>query len=194
MKTALAAALAVALLGAVAFVSGCASAPLVRETPEPIELLGVEVETEPLTRALLAEIRGVHAVSLQGTWNNDSPFSAECVLKGDDDTLTAVFLAPQMRLATLRLRRPCSLEWERSPLVPEAFQPEYAIFDLAAFHLPAVALRRALGPAFVVEEVGGVRRVTRRGAPVVSVTRLPDGGTKLENFLWRYEYVAREMQ
>lgn len=194
MKAALASAWTAALLGAVASFSGCMSAPLVRETPEAIELLDVEVATEPLARALLAEVRGVRTVSLEGTWNNDNTFSAECVLKGADDALTAVFLAPQMRLATLRLRRPCSLEWDRSPFVPEAFQPEYAIFDLAVFHLPVIVLRRALGPSFSVDEAGGVRRVTRRGAPVVSVTSLPDGGTKLENFLWKYEYVAREMQ
>ena len=173
-------------------ISGCMSEQVVLETPRSVDVAGVEVDAAPLAKALLAEVRGVKAVSLQGSWN-DHAFSAECVLKGDGETLSVVFLAPQMRLATLRLRRPCALEWERSPMVPEAFKPEYAIFDLAVFHLSMPALRRALGHAFSGEEVGPSRRVSRGGETVLSIMLQKDGGTKLENAIWGYEYVAKEI-
>ena len=186
------AALAIVLAAVLGF-SGCMSEQVVLESPRKVDIAGVEVDAAPLAEALLAEVRGVKAVSLQGSWN-DNAFSAECVLKGDGEELSVVFLAPQMRLATLRLHRPCVVEWERSPMVPEAFKPEYAIFDLAVFYLPVPALRRALGPAFSVTEVGTTRRVCHGGDAVVSIIAQKDGGAKLENALWEYEYVVKEIR
>ena len=179
--------------------SSCASSSVCRAAPESILLAEAKVDVSRLVEAMLADGNGMPrpgesaAVSLSGAWK-DRPFAAECVLKRGGDSLVAVFLAPQMRLATLKMSRPHAIEWDAAPSIPSAFRPEYAIFDLAVARLPVDALRRSLGDGMAVVEGGGAVRVFAGAKAVAARTRLRDGGVKVENFLWGYEYMAREMK
>ena len=77
-----------------ALLAGC-STTLVRETPERVRVAdGVQLETTPLVEALLG-FKGTRVQAANGAWK-DQVFSAQCVLKGDGEKLTAVFLAPQL--------------------------------------------------------------------------------------------------
>lgn len=174
------------------FLAGC-STTLVREDPHVIALgeTGVKCATAPLVSALL-ERRGVTAQALSGHWK-ERVFTAECVLKGEDDRFTAVFLAPHMRLATLTLTPPHTVSFERARQIPAAFEPEYLLFDLAVVNLSADRLRRALGGAFRVEERGNVRRVCAGGREVAVFARESDGRSVYENHVFEYGYTIKEM-
>ena len=116
------------LLLAAALLAGC-STTLVRETPERVRVAdGVQLETTPLVEALLG-FKGTRVQAANGAWK-DQVFSAQCVLKGDGEMLTAVFLAPQLRLLTITLTKPHTVTCERAAQIPRAFEPEYALADL----------------------------------------------------------------
>ena len=82
-----------------ALLAGC-STTLVRETPERVRVAdGVQLETTPLVEALLG-FKGTRVQAANGAWK-DQVFSAQCVLKGDGEMLTAVFLAPRKGFFTV---------------------------------------------------------------------------------------------
>ena len=174
---------------AVAF-AGCSSM-LVREEPHEIRIgdTGVHCPVVPLAEALM-KYRGTLVQSVQGEWK-DRAFAAECVIKGEQDRFTAIFLAPQMRLATLVITPPHTLSFDRARQIPDAFEPEYAIFDLAVINLSRDALRRALGDSFAVVERGGKRTISADGAVVAVRTVLPDGSIRYENVCLGYSYTLK---
>lgn len=173
--------------------AGCATA-LVREEPRSIRLgeAGVSCATAPLAEALLAR-RGSAIHSVQGSWK-DHVFAAECVVKCDPGRFTAIFLAPQMRLATLTVTPPHVITFERARQIPSAFEPEYALFDLAVVNLQADELRRALGDMFDVVERGGTRVVSAAGEQVAVRIALPDGSVRYENITLGYSYTLKEIR
>ena len=177
---------------AVCVLAGGCSTTLVREEPHEIRLgeADVRYSVSPLAEALLA-IRGTSMRSLQGSWK-DRVFAAECVTKGEPGRFTAIFLAPHMRLATLAVTPPHTLTFDRAREVPDAFEPEYAIFDLAVVNLDTEVLRRSLGNAFAVVEHGGRRTVSAGGSPVAVRTLLPDGSVLYENIFLGYVYTLKE--
>ena len=179
---------ALALLGA-----GCSSV-VRRETPQKVNFAQIAtVGTVAATEALL-DFRGTRLQSVEGTWKEHA-FAAEVVLKGDGESFTAVFLAPQMRLATITLTRPHALVYERAPAIPQMFQPEYAIFDLAVINLDFEALRRALAPELRVEERGAKRRVCAAadGRLIAEMETRADGARVFRNEVYGYEWVLRDM-
>ena len=132
----------VAFLLAAALLAGC-STTLVREKPESVRVAdGVQLATTSLVEALLG-FKGTRVQAANGAWK-DQVFSAQCVLNGDGEKLTAVFLAPQLRLLTITLTKPHTITCERAPQVPRAFEPEYALADLAYVNLDTETLRRAV--------------------------------------------------
>lgn len=175
-----------AILLLLLFCCGC-STTLVRFEPEAVRIMEqVSLPTAPLAKALL-ELKGTRVQALNGAWK-DHAFSAQCVLKGDGEMLKAVFLAPQMRLATLTLTRPHAIEFERAPQIPQSFEPEYALADLAFVNLETSALRRAVEPVLQVDDDGS-KRIIRAGASVVAeLTRKPGGNLFFRNLQWGYEY------
>ena len=87
-----------------ALLCGCQSV-VVREAPQPVRVAdGVTIDSAPLVEALLART-GTVVQAVNGSWKENA-FAAEVVMKGDGRQLTAIFLAPQMRLATITLTRP----------------------------------------------------------------------------------------
>ena len=177
---------AVPLLLAAALLAGC-STTLVRETPVPVRAAdGVLLETTPLVEALLG-FKGTRVQAANGAWK-DQVFSAQCVLKGDGETLTAVFLAPQLRLLTITLTKPHTITCERAPQVPRAFEPEYALADLAYVNLATEILRRAVAPTLSVEDDGTTRRIKSGDTLVADVVRRANGDVDFRNVRYGYSY------
>ena len=172
-----------------ALLAGC-STTLVRETPERVRVAdGVQLETTPLVEALLG-LKGTRVQAANGAWK-EQVFSAQCVLKGDGEKLTAVFLAPQLRLLTITLTKPHTITCERATQVPRAFEPEYALADLAYVNLDAETLRRAVAPALRVEDDGTTRRVVAGHDPVAEIVRHANGDIDFKNLRHGYSYTLR---
>ena len=113
------------------------------------------------------------------------------MLKGDGETLTAVFLAPQLRLLTITLTKPHTITCERASQVPRAFEPEYALADLAYVNLDADTLRRAVAPTLNVEDDGTTRRIMAGDTLVADVVRRPNGDVDFRNVRYGYSYTLR---
>ncbi len=174
---------------AAALLAGC-STTLVRETPASVRVAdGTRLDTTSLVEALLA-FKGTRVHAANGAWK-DQVFSAQCVLKGDGETLRAVFLAPQLRLLTITLTKPHTITCERAPQVPRAFEPEYALTDLAYVNLDAEALRRAVAPTLSVEDDGTTRRIRAGGTPVAEIVRHANGDVDFRNLRYGYSYTLR---
>ena len=173
--------------------AGC-STTLVREEPLSIRLgeTGVRCAAAPLAEALLKR-RGTVVQSIQGS-RKENVFSAECVMKGEKDRFTAIFLAPQMRLATLTITPPHTLTFDRARQIPDAFEPEYALFDLAVVNLPIEDLKRSLGDGMSVVERDGVRTIYAAGVPVAVRTMLHDGSIRYKNIPLEYSYTVKELK
>lgn len=181
------------LLFLVMFMAGC-STTLVRESPREIVMgeTGVKCATTSLVKALMTK-RGVVVQAISGHWKS-RVFTAECVLKGEDACFTAIFLAPHMRLATLKLTPPHTIAFERAREIPSAFEPEYLLFDLAVVNLPLDVLRGALGGRFRVEENRLGRRVYLGSREVASLVREDDGRMTYENRMYDYGYSVKEVK
>ena len=180
---------AASLLLAAALLAGC-STTLVRENPAPVRVAdGKTLETAPLVEALLG-FKGTRVQAANGAWK-DQVFSAQCVLKGDGETLRAVFLAPQLRLLTITLTKPHTITCERAPQVPRAFEPEYALADLAYVNLDAETLRRAVAPTLSVEDDGTTRRIKSGDTLVADVVRRANGDVDFRNLRYGYSYTLR---
>ena len=178
-------------LAATALSCGCRSV-VVRDEPLPVRVAdGVLVDSGPIVEALLSQT-GTVAQAVSGSWK-DNAFAAEVVMKGDGQTFTAVFLAPQMRLATITLTQPRSIRYERAPQIPRMFEPEYALADLAFVNLPAPTLRRALGPSVRVEDDGSARRIFAGATPIATVAANPDSTRTFRNLIHGYEYTLRNI-
>lgn len=172
-----------------ALLAGC-STTLVRETPEPVRVTdGATLDTTSVVEALIA-MKGTRVQAANGSWK-DQVFSAQCVLKGDGDTLKAVFLAPQLRLLTITLTKPHTVTCERAPQVPRAFEPEFALVDLAFVNLDADTLRRAVAPTLQVEDDGHTRRIKAGDNAVAEITRNPNGDIGFRNLRHGYSYTLR---
>ena len=175
----------VAFLLAATLLAGC-STTLVREKPESVRVAdGVQLATTSLVEALLG-FKGTRVQAANGAWK-DQVFSAQCVLNGDGEKLTAVFLAPQLRLLTITLTKPHTITCERAPQVPRAFEPEYALADLAY----AETLRRAVAPALSVEDDGTTRRIKAGDTLVADVVRRTNGDVDFRNLRYGYSYTLR---
>lgn len=173
--------------------AGC-STTLVRDEPIPVRMGAAEV---PMTRTVeaLLSMKGVRVQALNGAWK-DHALQAQCVMKGDGDKLTVVFLAPQIRLVTINLERPHALRCERAPQIPSAFEPENALLDLAFVNLPVDELRRSLSPALRVEEnADGARKLFAPDGTLVAELAAAgaDGVRKYRNAVYGYEYEIREI-
>ena len=180
---------AASLLLAAALLAGC-STTLVREDPAPVRVAdGVALETAPLVEALLG-FKGTRVQAANGAWK-DQVFSAQCVLKGDGEKLTAVFLAPQLRLLTITLTKPHTVTCERAPQVPRAFEPEYALADLAYVNLDTETLRRGVAPTLSVEDDGTTLRVVAGHDPVAEIVRHTNGDIDFKNLRHGYSYTLR---
>lgn len=179
-----------ALLAACA---GC-STTLVRDEPVPVKIGAVQVPMTRTVQALLS-LKGVRVQALNGAWNEHA-LQAQCVMKGDGEKLAVVFLAPQVRLVTINMARPHAIRCERAPQIPRAFQPEYALLDLAFVNLPLDDLRRALAPALRVEEgKDGARRLFAGDGALVAELSAPgaQGVRRYRNAVYGYEYEIREV-
>lgn len=187
------AAVSVAVSAAAALALAGCSTTLVRDRPEAVRFRSLApIETAPLAEALL-DVEGVRAQAIEGAWK-DNAFAAEVVMKGDGERFTAVFLAPQMRLATLTLARPHSIRFERAPQIPRSFEPEYLLADLAFINLETDVLRRALGAGAAVSDDGRVRRVSSAdGAPIAELARSEDGSLRYRNLVYGYDYAIRSI-
>ena len=170
-------------LGALlALLCGCATI-VVREEPSHAALV----------EALIENVKGTTVQMVEGAWK-DVAFAAECVLKGDGEMLTAVLLAPQMRLATLTLKQPHTLRWDRAPQVPSSLDPEYVLFDMALVLLPTATLSEKIGEDYRVDETadGRRRRVVDARGRLHSVRQvLPDGGVYFRNAVYGYELTVK---
>jgi len=170
------------LVALLALFCGCATV-VVREEPAHAAL----------AEALLENVKGTVIQTVEGAWK-DEAFAAECVLKGEDEMFTAVLLAPQMRLATLTLKKPHTLRWDRAPQLPASLDPEYVLFDLALVLLPTATLSQALGDDYRVDETadGRRRRVVDAHGRLHSVRQvLPDGGVYFRNAAYGYELTVK---
>lgn len=166
--------------------AGC-STTIVHDRPESVRLGGVPLDAAPLVEALLAR-KGTLVQAVDGAWR-DRTFQAQCVTKGDGEKLTVVFLAPQVRLVTITVEKPGRITCERVPQIPQSFEPEYALADLACVNLETDALRRALAPTHRVEESGATRRIlTAAGTVVSEVERKGDGTVAFRNLEHGYSY------
>ena len=182
---------AASLLLAAALLAGC-STTLVRENPAPVRVAGGKtLEMAPLVEALLG-FKGTRVQAANGAWK-DQVFSAQCVLKGDGETFTAVFLAPQLRLLTVTLTKPHTITCERAPQVPRTFEPEYALADLAYVNLDAETLRRAVAPTLSVEDDGTTRRIKSGDTLVADVVRRANGDVDFRNVRYGYSYTLRNV-
>lgn len=181
---------AAASVAAALALAGC-STTLVRDRSDAVRYRSLApVETAPLAEALL-DVKGVRAQAIEGAWK-DNAFAAEVVMKGDGDRFTAVFLAPQMRLATLTLSRPHSIRFERAPQIPRSFEPEYLLADLAFINLETDVLRQALGAGASLSDDGRVRRVSSAdGSPIAELARSGDGSLRYRNLVYGYDYAIR---
>ena len=171
-------------LGALLAFCGCSTTKVVRETPD----------NAAVAEALLADVKGTLIQTLEGAWK-DEAFAAECVLKGDGETFTAVLLSPQMRLATLTVERPHTIRWERAPQLPSSLDPEYVMLDLALVTLPTETLVEVLGDGYRVDETpdGKRRRVVdvKKGKLQSVRQMLPDGGVYFRNAEYGYEFTVK---
>ena len=144
-----------------ALLCGCATI-VVREEPSHAAL----------AEALIENVKGTTVQMVEGAWK-DEAFAAECVLKGDGETLTAVLLAPQ---------------------IPSSLDPEYVLFDLALVLLPTATLTEKLGEDYRVDETadGRRRRVVDARGRLHSVRQvLPDGGVYFRNAAYGYELTVK---
>lgn len=175
--------LALCVAAVAAFVCGC-STTVIREKPR----------NAAVAEALLAHVRGTDVQMVEGAWK-DEPFVFECVLKGDGKTLSAVILAPHVRLATLTISQPHAIRWERAPQVPAALDPEFVAFDMALAFLPTAELGKAIGESWQVAETADGKRRTvseARSGALRSVRQiLPDGSIYLRNARFGYEMTIR---
>jgi len=172
--------------------AGC-STVLERETPIPVRMAESTLDTTALVEALRVRA-GTTVQALNGSWREHA-FQAQCVMKGDGETLTVVFLAPQMRLVTITVTRPHALRCERAPRIPAAFEPEYALVDLAFVNLGTDDLRRAVGSSLCVTDDGVTRRVaTPSGTVVAELVRSADGTRRYRNLLHGYAYELKTIQ
>ena len=175
------------LLGA-----GCATTTD-RAAPVPVSLKGVQLPTTALVEALLAE-KGTRVQAVNGTYRDDA-FQAHCVMKGDGEKLTVVFLAPQLRLVTIDVTKPHAIHCERAPQIPAAFEPEYALVDLAFVNLPLDRLRASVSPVLTVVEDGNVRRISAAdGSPVAELTTAEDGTLSYRNCVYGYSYTLKNLR
>ena len=171
---------------------GCQSV-VVRDAPLPVRVAdGVMIDSAPLVEALLA-CTGTVVQAVSGSWKENA-FSAEVVMKGDGQQLTAIFLAPQMRLATIMLTRPHTIRFERAAQIPRMFEPEYALADLAFVNLDATTLSRAVAPALHVENDGTTRRIFTGDTPVAELVTNPDATRTFRNFVHGYSYTLKTIQ
>lgn len=169
---------------------GCGTV-VVRDDPRPVRAAdGVMVETIPIVEAMLSRT-GTVVQAVSGSWKENA-FAAEVVMKGDGREFTAVFLAPQMRLATITLSRPHSIRYERAAQIPRMFEPEYALFDLALANLDTDTLKRTL-PGLDIADDGTVLRVGTANAPVAELVRNPAGDRMLRNLVHGYEYTVKNI-
>ena len=175
-----------------ALLCGCQSV-VVRDAPQPVRVIdGVLMDSAPIVDALLART-GTVVQAVNGSWK-DNAFAAEVVMKGDGQTFTAVFLAPQMRLATITLTRPRAIRFERAAQIPRMFEPEYALADLAFVNLDAPTLHRAVAPALRVEDDGATRRIFAGATPVADLVTNPDATRTFRNLVHGYEYTIKTVQ
>ena len=175
-----------------ALLCGCQSV-VVREAPQPVRVAdGVTIDSAPLVEALLART-GTVVQAVSGSWKENA-FAAEVVMKGDGRQLTAIFLAPQMRLATITLTRPRTIRFERAAQIPRMFEPEYALADLAFVNLDASTLRRAVAPALRVEDDGKTRRIFAGETPVAELATNPDATRTFRNLVHGYTYTLKTIQ
>lgn len=173
-------------------VGGCATT-LERATPQAVRLGEAKLETTALVEALLAR-KGTTVQAVNGSWR-DQTFQAQCVMKGDGEKLTVVFLAPQMRLVTITVTKPHAIRYERAPRIPSVFEPEYALADLAFVNLETDALKRAVSPALRVVDDGITRRIeTSAGEGVAEVVRNASGTQTFRNLLHGYQYELKSVQ
>lgn len=182
----------ITLIGACALtIAGC-STTTVRSDLEKVYVTDeTKVDVTPLAEALLART-GTVVQAISGSWK-DRNFTAECVRKSDGRTMTAIFLAPTMRLATIRIDAPHTLSYTRAPQIPKAFVPEYALFDLALVNLDMATLASALGPSLSIVEKGNSREITANGIPVATLMRNPDGTLRLKNHIRGYSYTLKPL-
>ncbi len=168
-------------------IAGC-SAKLVRERPVKVACMdGLAVETAPAVERL-ARLEGVKVQHLQGEWKGRT-FEAQAVMKGEGGKFKLALLAPQMRLLTVTVTPPFRLEWERARQLPEAFEPEYALFDLACANLAKDELSAALAPDLLVKEEGSRRTIFEPGGRIATTVDFGDDGTiRLENPVRGYSY------
>ena len=178
-----------ALLLAALLVAGC-STTVVHDRPTSVHLGGTVLDATPLVEALLAQ-KGTRVQAVEGAWR-DRTFQAQCVIKGDGEKLTVVFLAPQVRLVTITVEKPHVVRCERVPQIPQSFEPEYALADLAFVNLETDVLRRALAPTHRVETNGTTRRIlTNAGAAVAEVERRGEGTVVFRNLEHGYAYTLK---
>ena len=171
---------------------GCQNV-VVREAPQPVRVAdGVMVDSAPIVEALLAQT-GTVVQAVSGSWKENA-FAAEVVMKGDGRQLTAIFLAPQMRLATITLTRPRTIRYERAAQIPRMFEPEYALADLAFVNLDAPTLRRAVAPALRVDDDGATRRIFAGETPVADLVANRDGTRTFRNLVHGYTYTLKPLQ
>ncbi len=167
--------------------AGCATTQE-RATPLAVRYGATQVETRALVEALRAHVTGTTVQAINGSWR-DQVFQAQCVLKNENGALTVVFLAPQMRLVTIVVTPPHAIRCTRAPRIPRAFEPEYALVDLAFTQLDAATLRRAAGDALRIDDDGTTRRIrTAAGDAVAEITRRPDGLVVFRSLLHGYAY------
>ena len=172
-----------------AFACGC-SAKFVRERPLRVACTVESTLDAAPAVAELAKLEGVKVQHLQGEWKGRI-FEAQAVLKGDGKSFTAVMLAPQMRLLTVEVTPPYRMEWVRARQLPEVFEPEYVLLDLAYVNLPLEVLKSALAPDLNVFEEGGVRTLSTPSGEVVTIVRFESDGTcTLENPVREYRYTV----
>ena len=175
-----------------AILCGCQSV-VVREAPQPVRVAdGVQIDSAPIVEAMLAQT-GTVVQAVSGSWKENA-FAAEVVMKGDGRQLTAIFLAPQMRLATITLTRPRTIRYERAAQIPRMFEPEYALADLAFANLDAPTLRRAVAPTLRVEDDGATRRIFAGETLVADLVTNPDATRTFRNLVHGYTYTLKTLQ
>lgn len=181
------------LLPVLALLVGGCTTTLERAAPQAVRLGEANLETTALVEALLAR-KGTTVQAVNGSWR-DQTFQAQCVMKGDGEKLTVVFLAPQLRLVTITVTKPHAIRYERAPRIPSVFEPEYALADLAFVNLDAETLRRAVSPALRVVDDGVRRRIeTSAGEGVAEVVRTASGTKTFKNLLHGYQYELKNIQ
>jgi hypothetical protein len=178
-------------VGALALFSGCAST-CTRQEPRTVYLTdSCGFDPSKLVESLL-DFKGTRVQAVAGQWK-DNVFSASSVMKGDGEKFTAVFSAPQMRLLTITVSRPCKLEWKKAAVLPDALHPEYALVDIAFAVLDADTLKKSLGDGFSVEDDGRTRRISRNGRILAVFERLEDGEFKYSNPVRGYSYTIKDL-